>query len=788
MSLLRRFARTPSSRRAEKTVRRNNKRTLRLEQLEDRRVMAAGWVAPITGPGVEILHGMTGDDAGNTYATGYITGATTNFGNISLSGGSTSSDIFVAKCDAAGQYVWAIRAGSAENSDEGYKITVDAAGDAYVTGRFKGAAQFDSQVLTSAGEFDVFVAKLDGDTGQFLWAQQIGGAGNDGYSSGIAVDPQGNVIVSGSTDSGSQMFVRKYTGDGSLDWTRLVSGESLNGILKEITTDPDGNIYVGGNFEGTAEFPTGTLISNGSSPTYDWNGVVAKLDANGQWLWAEHWEGNWSAVRDLTFGPDGQLYAAASFQGTVDVGTLAEPMLLTSTGEQDALVAQIDPASGATSWAVRAGGNDLTYAAGIRHDQQGNVVVAGTFEGTASFGAQTLVADGGGNAFLTRLTSDGQFLDAHRTVSASHGGGELHIDAAGNVYIAGYNNNGTQLPQLTLNSSGAYIDKLPPIGATKFYVVDAGAFSTPNNRTYQYLANGDLTIDNFRLSGTSAVPRGVATTAAGDKVWVVDYYGKVSVFTSSGNLLGTWTAGSMGGNALPEGITVHGNDVWIVDQASDKVFKYAGAASRLSGTQAASSNFKLNSGNKNASDLVTDGSSFWITNDTGAGVQKVFKYNVSGTLLGSWSIDAANKSPRGITIDPTNVNNIWIVDSSTDKIYQYNGAASRTSGSQAAAATFTLAPGNGVPTGIADPPPAGAMVPIERAPVAEPSGAKHERRERHAAARRDAFARPAHQSASRGVDSNSLALAQQASETAKSVGKKAREAAFAQESFWLGGF
>jgi hypothetical protein len=75
-----------------------------------------------------------------------------------------------------------------------------------------------------------------------------------------------------------------------------------------------------------------------------------------------------------------------------------------------------------------------------------------------------------------------------------------------------------------------------------------------------------------------------------------------------------------------------------------------------------------------------------------------------GSLLGSWTIDSANATPTGITIDPANVSDIWIVDSGTDRVYQYTGAASRTSGSQSAATSFALAAGNTSPQGIADPP------------------------------------------------------------------------------------
>jgi hypothetical protein len=136
--------------------------------------------------------------------------------------------------------------------------------------------------------------------------------------------------------------------------------------------------------------------------------------------------------------------------------------------------------------------------------------------------------------------------------------------------------------------------------------------------------------------------------------------------------------------------------------AFGKLFKYAGAASRLSGSQNAVSSFALTGSNADAKDIVTDGASLWVVNDTTT--DKVFKYSVAGSLLGSWTIGSVNSKPTGLTIDPANVSDIWIVDSGTDLVYQYVGAASRISGSQVAASTYALAAGNTNPQGIADPP------------------------------------------------------------------------------------
>jgi hypothetical protein len=97
---------------------------------------------------------------------------------------------------------------------------------------------------------------------------------------------------------------------------------------------------------------------------------------------------------------------------------------------------------------------------------------------------------------------------------------------------------------------------------------------------------------------------------------------------------------------------------------------------------------------------VTDGGSLWTVNDSSP-TDKVFRYSLTGSLQGSWTIDTANKTPTGITFDPLNAADMWIVDSGTDRAYQYTRASTRTSGSQIADGNFVLATANGNAQGIA---------------------------------------------------------------------------------------
>jgi hypothetical protein len=117
--------------------------------------------------------------------------------------------------------------------------------------------------------------------------------------------------------------------------------------------------------------------------------------------------------------------------------------------------------------------------------------------------------------------------------------------------------------------------------------------------------------------------------------------------------------------------------------------------------------------NRSPKDIVTDGASLWVVNDSTT--DKVFKYTTAGALVSSWTITTVGAtSPTGITIDPATVSNIWIVDSGTDRVYQYNSAATLANGSSKAAdVSFALAVGNTNPQGIADPPAPGSLLATE---------------------------------------------------------------------------
>ena len=220
------------------------------------------------------------------------------------------------------------------------------------------------------------------------------------------------------------------------------------------------------------------------------------------------------------------------------------------------------------------------------------------------------------------------------------------------------------------------VDNEPP-PPTKFFVVNDGA----PDRTYEYDAAGTA-IENYTIATANSAPRGVVSATDGKTIWVVDKNRNVYVYDDAGVLQGSWTAGTLGSGATVEGIATDGTHIWIVDSKSDKVFYYADAALRRSGTQAAAS-FALGSGNTNPKDLVygkdaSNNGYLWVVND--ATTDRVFRYSVnSGTgaiaLLNSWNLNANNKSPTGITLDPgATSGDLWVVDNGTTKqVFKYTG-------------------------------------------------------------------------------------------------------------------
>jgi hypothetical protein len=573
------------------------------------------------------------------------------------------------------------------------------------------------------------VLRYDGVTGAFLDTFVGPGSGGLNNPNDLAFGPGGDLYVS---SSGSNQVLRYDGASGAF----LDVGAGLLASPCGITFGSDGSLYIAAgpsnevlrkDSSGLAPFvtagsgglsrprkavfgPDGNLYvaSANTSQVLRYSGLTgAFIDVFAS---TDLGQGPNSGPGWLEFGADGYLYATA----TIPPGGL-NSTIIRFNATTGAFVDAIAPSPG--GWAFNLGPGNLVYDSGTG---------AGNFVdryGPSSVEAFTvsLSAASSSPVSVSYATADGTAL-AGRDYNPASGTLTFVPGVTTQTILVQTLDDGTSGPTRSFtvnlaNPLGATLARAQGTGtllecdSTKFYVGDAGS----TDATYRYGISGNAMGSSALAAGDTA-PRGIASNAAGTTVWVADANKNVYVYSPSGGLLGSWSAGSLNAQARVEGIATNGTDIWLVDAKQAKVFKYAGAASRTTGSQNAASSFNLTSSDTAPKDIVTDGSSFWMVDAN----KTVYKYTLTGRFLGSWALDSLNTQPTGITINPNNVSDLWIVDNGTLKVYQYTAAAPRTSGSQNASAIFALSPSDTNPQAIADPPPAELVLRSSPAPLGLP--------------------------------------------------------------------
>ena len=168
------------------------------------------WAKSLGGVSTDNGYGIVLDASGNVYATGSFQGTVDFDPSAGIVNVTTLGvyDAFVLKLNAAGDFAWVKNIGGGSASAYGFSITLDATNNIYFTGFFDFTVDFDPGVATvnlnCAGVKDGFISKLD-TSGNFLWAINIGGIGDDAGRS-ISVDVSGNVYTSGFFQNTSDFY------------------------------------------------------------------------------------------------------------------------------------------------------------------------------------------------------------------------------------------------------------------------------------------------------------------------------------------------------------------------------------------------------------------------------------------------------------------------------------------------------------------------------------------------------------------------------------------------------
>ena len=394
-----------------------------------------------------ITKGVATDPSGNVFVTGYFWTGTMHFGSAVLTTvNSVSQDIYLAKYDSSGNVLWAKSFGGSF-MDRVIGMTSDNAGNVYLTGFFESdTVYFGTDTIINNNYNEVFLAKFDGN-GNLIWLRTMYDPveeTNNGANGCITQDNMGGVYFTGSfLDSikfgsityyqvgGASMFTAKYNTDGDFIWAQLAQGGEPYGI----TSDRFGNVFVTGSWDAASiNFGGHTLTDTNSS---DGKFFLAKYNTNGNAMWVQGLKDSLEVTGETLCTDDaGNVYIAGVFSSpTLVIGSTILINADPSGTTDDIFLVKYD-SLGSLKWAERFGGNNQEFPFGMVCDANNDFYLCGFFSSpTIVFGSDTLNNLG---LFITKCNSTGAVSWAKQaSVPDATFATTIALDNFGHLFCAG---------------------------------------------------------------------------------------------------------------------------------------------------------------------------------------------------------------------------------------------------------------------------------------------------------------------------------------------------------------
>lgn len=340
---------------------------------------------------------------------------------------------------------WAQKAGSnASFPEAGNGIAIAKDGSIYITGYFRGTATFGSTTLTSKGNQDAFVAKLN-PSGAFIWAKGFGGTADD-RGIDVLLSPNDFVYVvahiAGAVTLGSQTITPQGNSAALLvSWNpngTFVSAkpfDSTSEFTVRGTASDDSGVVLVGEFSGTTTQGPTTLTAKGTRDCF-----LLKVGWSGQLTWARQLGGNGSEeyCSKIAVRKNGDLAISGYFKGTMTIGS----QNYTATGDFDGFLTYMT-AQGNISWTKLLSGAPKDVApkgigASVQFDANGDIVWSGRFTGSVTLGTTVMKSESLLDTFVSRWEPNGtmrwvRHIKSTDSVSIL----DVAIDQQGQVYLTG---------------------------------------------------------------------------------------------------------------------------------------------------------------------------------------------------------------------------------------------------------------------------------------------------------------------------------------------------------------
>jgi gliding motility-associated-like protein len=318
-------------------------------------------------------------------------------------------DAFIIKLDTNGNLVWVKQfGGPGDTGPFGTALDIDPNGNVIVCGAFNNTVDFDPGPntfdLTSTGNFEAFITKLNSN-GDFIWAKKLGNFDNR-YGNinlnDVKCDPSGNIYSTGDFsgncdfDPGAatykllasgpgDAFISKLDANGNFVWAKKIGNSAINNEITQphgIDLDGNNNVYTTGVYLGTQDFDPGSGTYNLSANEGGFNGYLLKLDAQGNFVWANSLNGGGSGEGlDLVIDKADNVYVDGDFNGTVDFDPGAGSFVINNLYDQTVL-AKFSADGG---FIYASGFEGSSYGRRMSIDDSMNLYMTGHISGAVDF-------------------------------------------------------------------------------------------------------------------------------------------------------------------------------------------------------------------------------------------------------------------------------------------------------------------------------------------------------------------------------------------------------------------
>ena len=339
-------------------------------------------------------------------------------------------------------------------------VAIDAVGNLYAAGWTEAVDFPVSNAVQAAnrGGVDAFMFKLNAAGNTLLEATYFGGRGDD-RASGIAVDPSGQIYITGSTASNNfplsaairstlggtrDAFVVKLTALGNaLVYSTYLGGSGYDAATA-IAVDAAGNAFVAGDTQST-DLPLVSSVQAVLGGKTD--AFVTKLTPAGAIAFSTYLGGNNDEhAGGVAVDSFGNIYVAG---GTLSVNfPLAAPLQPTIGGSQDAFVTKIATSPASLVYSTYLGGSggqvgSPEQANALAVDATGAAYITGVTNSTnfpVTPGAFQTALNATQDAFVTKLNTNGsvKLYSTYLGSASFDWASGIALDSAGNAYVTGY--------------------------------------------------------------------------------------------------------------------------------------------------------------------------------------------------------------------------------------------------------------------------------------------------------------------------------------------------------------